>query len=224
MLEAASAADVPSAVATWLRANNLPQDVRSGEDAYLAALPWATEPTLQRHSGPAAPTDQVGLSHALAAIAETGTLALASGPDNPVTLNFVPESHIIVVEEKDLVGPYEDVWSRIRTRFGKTHMPRTLNFISGPSRDRRHRRPTRHWRARTAPLVRHSGLQLTIGHEKSPQDCSRGTRCSGHQPEFSFFLAAAPFAAAFMSLMHFLRNFVRSLPCRFLASASAEQA
>ena len=39
-----------------------------------------------------------------------------------------------MVEDKDLVGPYEDVWTRIRARFGKTHMPRTLNFISGPSR------------------------------------------------------------------------------------------
>ena len=99
-----------------------------------AALPWTTEPTLKRESGPASPTDQVGLSHALAAIAETGTLTLASGADNPVTLNFVPENHIIVVEDTDLVGPYEDVWTRVRTRFGKTHMPRTLNFISGPSR------------------------------------------------------------------------------------------
>ena len=38
------------------------------------------------------------LSRAVAAIAETGTLVLASGPDNPASLNYLPEVHIVVVE------------------------------------------------------------------------------------------------------------------------------
>ena len=134
VLEVASAADVPGAVSTYLRANNLPQTVRCGSDVYLDALPWDGEPTLRRESGPALPSDAVGLSHAIAGIAETGTLAMLSGPDNPVTLNFVPENHIIVLQDADLVGPYEAVWTRIRSRFGAGHMPRTVNFISGPSR------------------------------------------------------------------------------------------
>ncbi len=132
--DAETAADVPAVVAKFLRANNLPQTLRCGADTYLAAMPWDREPTLKRESGPALPTDVVGLSHAVAGIAETGTLAMASGPDNPVTLNFVPENHIIVVRDSDLVGPYEAVWTRIRERFGAGHMPRTVNFISGPSR------------------------------------------------------------------------------------------
>lgn len=134
IIEVAGAAEVPSAIAAWLRENNLPHAVRNGDDAWLAALPWTTEPTLQRDAGPAQADDVVSLSHAIAAVSETGTLVLASGTDNPVTLNFVPENHIIVVEEGDLVGPYEAVWTRLRTRFGKGHMPRTVNFISGPSR------------------------------------------------------------------------------------------
>jgi L-lactate dehydrogenase complex protein LldG len=134
VIEAASAAEVPAAVAGYLRSVNLPLRVRVGADAYLEALPWRTEPTLERKRGPAEGTDEVGLSHAAAAVAETGTLVLASGADNPVTITFLPETSIVVVEDKDLVGGYEGAWEKIRARFGKGVMPRTVNFVSGPSR------------------------------------------------------------------------------------------
>ena len=134
VLEAASASDVPALVAGYLRQNNLPARIAHGEDAYLASLPWDKEPALEHSKGRAQPTDEVGLSHATAAIAETGTLMMASGADNPVTLNFLPETHIVIVEAKDIVGPYEDAWNKIRARFGDRTMPRTVNMISGPSR------------------------------------------------------------------------------------------
>ena len=133
-VDVASAADIPSAVANYLRSNNLPQCVRSGADGYLAALPWGKEPTLQRDAGAASANDETGMSHAVAGVAETGTLALVSGADNPVTLNYVPETHIIVVQDKDIVGGYEDVWPKVRAQFGPGQMPRTVNFVSGPSR------------------------------------------------------------------------------------------
>jgi L-lactate dehydrogenase complex protein LldG len=134
IVEAAGAADVPKAIGRYLRSQNLPLRVRVGGDAYLSELAWQTEPALERTRGPAEGTDDVGLSHATAGVAETGTLVLASGADNPVTLNFLPETHIVVVEDKDLVGGYEEVWQKIRTRFGRRTMPRTVNFVSGPSR------------------------------------------------------------------------------------------
>jgi L-lactate dehydrogenase complex protein LldG len=134
VIEVASAAEVPAAVTGYLRSANLPLRVRVGEDAYLEALPWAREPALERKRGAAEGTDEVGLSHAAAAVAETGTLVLASGADNPVTITFLPETSIVVVEEKDLVGGYEGAWERIRARFGAGVMPRTVNFVSGPSR------------------------------------------------------------------------------------------
>ena len=108
--------------------------MRAGGDPYLAGLPWQSEPALERLPGPAAASDEVGLSHAEAAIAETGTLVLASGPDNPVTLDFLPETHIVVVKDRDLVGGYEGAWEKIRARYGRRRMPRTVNFVSGPSR------------------------------------------------------------------------------------------
>jgi L-lactate dehydrogenase complex protein LldG len=134
VLEAATRGDIPALIAKYLRDTNLPARIRCGDDALLGSLPWTSEPGLTLNKGKADPTDDVGLSHATACVAETGTLVMASGADNPVTINFLPENHIVVVEAKDVVGPYEDAWQKIRARFGKGIMPRTVNMISGPSR------------------------------------------------------------------------------------------
>lgn len=134
VIDVASEADVPAAVAGWLRSINLPMRLRAGEDARLAGIPWAKEPALAIERGRAVPTDEVGLSHAVAGVAETGTLVLASGPDNPVTVSFLPENHVVVVRAADIVGPYEGAFDRVRRLFGKGAMPRTVNMISGPSR------------------------------------------------------------------------------------------
>lgn len=135
-----SADAVPEAVAEYLRANNLPAGFRMGEDPRLARLPWERTPHLERLAGASDGRDLVGLSHALAGIAESGTLALASGPDNPNTINYLPDFHVVVVEAHDIVGDYETVWARLRERCdlggtpGPGMMPRTLNLITGPSR------------------------------------------------------------------------------------------
>lgn len=125
---------VPEAIADALRRSNLPQRVRMGSDPTLAAMAWQRAPALARDSGPAVDGDEVGLSRAIAGVAETGTLVIAAGADNPVTLAFLPPAHIVVVAERDIVGPYEDAYERVRALLGSGAMPRTLNLISGPSR------------------------------------------------------------------------------------------
>ena len=64
-------------------------------------------------------------------MAETGSLVFASGPDNPVTLNFLGETHFAVLRAEDIKGGYEELWAAWRQR-GLT--PRTTNFVTGPSR------------------------------------------------------------------------------------------
>jgi L-lactate dehydrogenase complex protein LldG len=129
-----SEADLPAAVGAYLRGQNLPLALRAGDDAWLRGIDWSREPALSIAEGPAHPDDEVGLTHAVAAVAETGTLVLASGPANPVTVTFLPETSIIVVRAADLVGPYESAFDLIRQRYGRGTMPRTLNLVSGPSR------------------------------------------------------------------------------------------
>ena len=80
----------------------------------------------------------VGVTSAFAAVAETATLMIASGPDSPATMNFLPDTHVVVLPAARVVGPLEDAWDRLRA----THdgpltgaaMPRTVNLVTGPSR------------------------------------------------------------------------------------------
>ncbi len=126
--------DLPVAIAGYLRSQNLPLRVRTGDDKRLAGLPWSREPALTVENGRAVGSDEVGLAHAVAGVAETGTLVMASGPDNPVTINYLPETHVVVLRAADIVGPYEQAFDKVRALLGRGTMPRTLNLISGPSR------------------------------------------------------------------------------------------
>jgi L-lactate dehydrogenase complex protein LldG len=132
--EIADAGDVPSAIATLLRRHNLPMAVRRGADARLAALPWERERTLEVSVGPSEGKDLTAVSHAFGGVAESGTLMLVSGADNPTTLNFLPDTHVVVIDANDVAGDYESLWRKLREKFGEGAMPRTVNLITGPSR------------------------------------------------------------------------------------------
>ena len=100
-------------------------------------------------------------------MAETGSLVMISGSENPSTLNFLPDNHIIVVSAKDIAGDYESVWTKIRYTFGKGGMPRTVNWITGPSRSGRHRADHAARSPRAASPAR---------------DCRQGVRQRGELP------------------------------------------
>ena len=125
--------EVPQAVAAYLRDHNLPAAVRIGADPYLVAMRWE-DTAIEVGSGPSKGNDLVSVSHAMAGVAETGTLVLTSGCENPTTLNFLPDTHIVVLRAVDIAGDYETVWSRLRMSYGKGEMPRTVNYVTGPSR------------------------------------------------------------------------------------------
>jgi L-lactate dehydrogenase complex protein LldG len=130
----ASPDDVPVAVGAFLRSHNLPMQVRNGADLVLASLPWEREPHLERPVGASNGRDAVSLSRAFGGVAESGTLMLVSGEDNPTTLNFLPDTHIVVLSADDIAGDYETVWRRIRELYGPGQLPRTVNLVTGPSR------------------------------------------------------------------------------------------
>ncbi len=129
-----SAKDAPAAVSDYLRSRNLAPAIRMGGDRRLAAMPWAKQKTLSIKTGASDGTDETGVSHAFGAIAETGTLMLTSGTDNPTTLNFLPENHIVIVDASTIKGDLEALMSELRKTYGKGEMPRTVNLVTGPSR------------------------------------------------------------------------------------------
>jgi L-lactate dehydrogenase complex protein LldG len=132
----ASEAEIPAEVARYLAEENLPAELVMAPDPALDAIPWEERPLLRIRRGRAEPGDTVSLTPCLAAIAETGTLMLVSGPDTPTTLNFLPDTHIVVVRAGQVVAGYEDGWDLVRARAGgdPTAWPRTVNLITGPSR------------------------------------------------------------------------------------------
>jgi L-lactate dehydrogenase complex protein LldG len=130
----ANGAEVPREIAALLRMHNLPMAVRRGDDPRLAAMPWAAERTLTVATGATDGSDLVGVSYAFGAVAESGTLLLTSGADNPTTLNLLPDTHVVIVSGADIAGDYETLWARLRERYGDGVMPRTVNLITGPSR------------------------------------------------------------------------------------------
>ena len=106
-----SLAEVPEAVRDYLAAHNLPTRIKMSA---------------------ASPEDEVSLTPAFTGIAETGTLCMASGPETPSTLNFLPENHVVMIRESQITGTLEDSWAQLREKFGAGNLPRTVNFISGP--------------------------------------------------------------------------------------------
>ena len=92
------------------------------------------ERALEVATGRSAGDDEATVSLAEAGIAETGTLMFVSGAANPTTLNFLPEHHIVVVDAAAIDGDLETALARIRAGYGKGTMPRTVNFVTGPSR------------------------------------------------------------------------------------------
>jgi len=130
--EVAKAEDAPPRIADYLASISAQGPLRLAGNPWLAALPWGRA-DLQPVTGQVRESDAVGVSVALCGIAETGTLMLASGPDAPSGLNFLPPVHIVLLRAEDITGSLEDGWTRLRlSTNGRT--PRTVNLISGPSR------------------------------------------------------------------------------------------
>lgn len=101
----------------------------SGDDL-IQQIEWPASIEWQQRN--ATGEDRASVTSALCGIAETGTLMLVSGEQNPTSLNFLPDYHIVVLRSDQLVPRMEDAWDKLRTTFAQ--MPRTVNFISGPSK------------------------------------------------------------------------------------------
>ena len=130
---------VPGTIADYLASENLPARLKLAPDPKLTGLPWHTRPLIEITTGRSDGDDAVSLCRAEAGIAETGTLMMASGSEGPTTLNFLPETEVVVISADDVVGGLEEAWAALRARRGFSTkdvaaMPRTVNFITGPSR------------------------------------------------------------------------------------------
>lgn len=93
----------------------------------LASLAWPGE----THVGAATGVEATSVTPCLAAVAETGSLVLTSDAKTPTTLNFLPENHVVVLHENQILAHVDDVFPALRNC---SPLPRTVNFVTGPSR------------------------------------------------------------------------------------------
>lgn len=128
-----SLAELPRAVADTLESGGM-RELVLASDEVLTGLNWAgVHEQVHCQQRVAQVGDEASLTRAFAGIAETGTLLLYSRPDSPTTLNFLPDTHLVVLQRKDIVGVYEETWDRLRAHCSG-RLPRTVNLITGPSR------------------------------------------------------------------------------------------
>jgi L-lactate dehydrogenase complex protein LldG len=133
----ASREEVPGAVARYLDALELP--ARIAEQKSHAGVCWPEFADLDwRGAGlsiearPTLGADRLGITGALCAIAETGTLVVVSGPRTPTATTLLPDTHVAVLSGRDIVAGMEEAFARVRAL--PDGMPRAVNLISGPSR------------------------------------------------------------------------------------------
>lgn len=122
--------ELPGLVAGICGAHGFDAAVAIAPDPALEGLSWS-DAGVGAEARRGQPDDRLCVGHAVCGVAETGTLVLASGPQSPITLNFLPDVHVVAIPADAIVGTYEDAWMRIRAR---GDMPRAINWITGPSR------------------------------------------------------------------------------------------
>ncbi len=108
----------------------LPLELVVAPDPALDAIPWSNVFKVERRAAVSA--DQTSVTGSFCGVGETGSLVLLSSSRSPTTLNFLPEDHLIVLARSRIVRHVEDVWTLLRDEVGT--MPRTVNFITGPSK------------------------------------------------------------------------------------------
>ena len=122
---------IPESVFQFLQENHaLEGNLCIATVPFLRELSWEAYPMVKIKTGPAQEQDTASLTYAIAGVAETGSVLVASTPQSPSTLNMFPENHLVVLPQDRIVGCYEDAWSFIRQQ----EHPRTVCLITGPSR------------------------------------------------------------------------------------------
>jgi len=127
--EVDGAAAVPAAVQRHLASLGAPP--RAVAWRTLASFDWAGAGLAVEFRKPRN-DDLVGITGCFCATAETGSLALLSGPDTWASGALLPPTHVAIVPASRIVAAHEDAFALIRAERGE--LPRAVNFVSGPSR------------------------------------------------------------------------------------------
>ncbi|WP_439542410.1 LutC/YkgG family protein [Hyphomicrobium sp.] len=128
-------AGLPDAIAAVAASLGSVPSLVIGDDERLAALDWPGDLRPKRWTRDQSLGDgTAAVSHAWGAVAETGTLLLASGAANPASLAFLPEVHIVAVARNTIAPSFEEAFARLGSDLSPQRWPRAVNLVSGASR------------------------------------------------------------------------------------------
>ncbi len=132
--ELGAVSEVPAAVARYLEEQGLGDQVVLGPDPQIGGLDWQSVPSLKCSDGSPRPDGDTVVTGCYAAVADSGALVVASSPDHPVELNFLPANHIVVLRRDQVLADFEQLWTQLRRDYAGQSWPRCINLIVGPSR------------------------------------------------------------------------------------------
>jgi L-lactate dehydrogenase complex protein LldG len=81
------------------------------------------------HRGAGPDVEGAGVSTALYGLADTGSVVLASGPDEPRRNSLLPDVHVTLLAEDRILPGLDDVFAALGS-----DLPSSLAIVTGPSR------------------------------------------------------------------------------------------
>jgi len=121
--------DVVTAVEDFLKEHELSSQLVASTHPLVQRISWPESIAVETRS--TAGDDPTSITGAVAALAETGSVVIASGEGTSTTLNFLSDNHIVLVETAQIGAHLEKVLHETRETGS---MPRALNMITGPSK------------------------------------------------------------------------------------------
>jgi L-lactate dehydrogenase complex protein LldG len=89
----------------------------------------ATAAGFQVHRGEQPEIEGAGVSRALYGLADSGSVVLAAGPDEPRARSLLPWSHISLLAEDRILSSLDDLFAAVGG-----DLPSALAIVTGPSR------------------------------------------------------------------------------------------
>jgi len=81
------------------------------------------------HRGAPPPLEGAGVSRALYALADTGSVVLAAGPDEPRAESLLPEVHVTLLDPRCILPGLAELFRAVGGS-----LPSALAIVTGPSR------------------------------------------------------------------------------------------
>jgi L-lactate dehydrogenase complex protein LldG len=118
--------DVPAAVRRYLAEHGLPPEIAVQPASELARLAWGEV----RPHATLVPDQAAAVGIAAWGIAESGSVVIHSGHDNPMLLAFLPLHHVVVLHADSILPHLEDYAACLDA---PRSTPRNAILITGPS-------------------------------------------------------------------------------------------